>query len=290
VSNSGKPIKITAIVTAFRRVEQTLVTLEKIYACHPCPDEVLVHVDAGGDECRNAVASNFPRARLLTSETPVGPGGARNKLIAAARNEIVASFDDDSFPVDTDYFARLERLFGAHPDAAVITANIFTRQDTIMPSQDKVVPIASFVGCGCAYRKSKFLNISGYVPLLVAYGMEELDVALQLHAKGERIYKANSLRVFHDTDYSGHISPKLVSGTIANAALLAFLRYPLIYWPLGCIQVMSVVWYAVKNRRYHGIISGLLMIPRYIYKHRSYRSPVSIKLLRGFVRLRRNKA
>ena len=82
---------VTAIVTAFQRVEQLLTTLHKIRECRPCPDEIIVHVDFGGDACRAAIARTFANVRILSSDSPVGPGGGRNKLIATATNEIVAS-------------------------------------------------------------------------------------------------------------------------------------------------------------------------------------------------------
>jgi len=288
VKDQSTEIPITAIVTGFQRVEQTLVTLEKIRACCPCPDEIIVHVDFGGDECRAAVARAFPEIRILSSGTPVGPGGGRNKLIAEARNEIVASFDDDSYPIDMDYFARLQELFAAYPETAVITANVFTRHEPLRPPNNGIVQVASFMGGACVYRKSAFLETQGYVPLPVAYGMEEVDVSLQLHALGHRALKASCIRVFHDSDYSAHQLPKLVSGTVANAALLVYLRYPLRAWPRGVLQFGNAVFYAVRRARWHGLIGGLLRVPGHLYKHCHYRRVVSSKALRSYLALRLN--
>jgi GT2 family glycosyltransferase len=288
VRDQSTEIPVTAIVTGFQRVEQTLVTLEKIRACCLCPDEIIVHVDYGGDECRAAVALAFPEIRILSSDTPVGPGGARNRLIAAARNEIVASFDDDSYPIDLDYFARLQQLFAAYSEVAVITAEVFTRHEPLRPPNNGIVQVASFMGGACAYRKSAFLQTQGYVPLPVAYGMEEVDVSLQLHALGHRALRASCLRVFHDSDYSGHNSPKLVSGTIANAALLVYLRYPLRAWPRGMLQIGNAVFYAIRQGRWHGLIGGLLRVPGHLYRHRQHRRAVSPKALRSYLALRLN--
>jgi GT2 family glycosyltransferase len=288
VKDQSTTIATTAILTAFQRAEQTLVTLEKIRACHPCPDEIIVHVDFGGDECRAAVARAFPEIRILSSDRPVGPGGARNRLIAEARNEVVASFDDDSYPIDLDYFARLQQLFAAYPEAAVITAEVFTRNESLHPPNNKIVQVASYMGGACAYRKSMFLHTQGYVPLPVAYGMEEVDVSLQLHALRHLVLKASCLRVFHDNDYSGHHSPKLVSGTIANAALLVYLRYPLSAWPRGVLQIGNSVSYALRHGRRHGVIGGLLRIPGHLLAHRHHRRAVSTKALRSYIALRLN--
>lgn len=279
--------RVTAVVTAYRRVPQTLTTLARLKACEPAPDEILVHVDAGGDACRGAVVEAFPEIGIISSSAPVGPGGARNKLIRMAKHEIVASFDDDSFPIDLDYFARLQALFAAYPDAVVITAEVFTRNEAVAPSNHKTFQTATFMGGACGYRKSAFLQLRGFVPLQVAYGMEEVDVALQLHALRHRVLKVSSLRVFHDTDHSGHACSRVVSGTIANAALLAYLRYPPSCWPRGLLQVLNAVLYALRKGRYRGVLVGLLMVPSHLYRYRKYRCTATSSTVCSYLALRR---
>ena len=97
---------ISAIVTAYERIDQTLATLRVLQSCVPAPDEILVHVDANQIACENAIRNAFPDIQILRSKEQVGPGGGRNKLVNAAGGEFVASFDDDSYPIDSDYFAR----------------------------------------------------------------------------------------------------------------------------------------------------------------------------------------
>src|SRR5438128_390266 len=121
-SDSAKAARITAIVTAYQRIAQTLATLEKIRACHPAPDEILVHVDGNQAQCKEAISKAFPDVHVLYSETRVGPGGARNKLIVAAKTQWVASFDDDSFPIDMDYFDRVQFLFEKFPAVSILCA------------------------------------------------------------------------------------------------------------------------------------------------------------------------
>jgi len=70
---------ISAIVTAYERVDQTLATLQILQSCSPAPDEILVHVDANQIACENAIRNAFPEVRVLRSEKQVGPGCGRNK-------------------------------------------------------------------------------------------------------------------------------------------------------------------------------------------------------------------
>jgi GT2 family glycosyltransferase len=285
--NVAATVRISAIITAHRRIEQTLASLGRIGACQPAPDETLVHVDGGEGQCETAVRQAFPHVKLLRSNTCVGPGGGRNKLIAEAKNEFVASFDDDSAPMDPDYFARLEQLFTEFSNAAVISAAIYHPGETISPDMRTEEWVSDFSGCGCAYRRSGFLATAGYVPLPVAYGMEEVDLALRLHSQGRRVLQTRWLRVFHDTDLKRHADPRITAASVANLALLSYLRYPPSCWPVGLGQCLSRIVWLLRNRRPHGIFSGLAMIPAHLRKNKHHRQVIGARYVRSFLALRR---
>jgi GT2 family glycosyltransferase len=268
-------VPISAVVTAFQRVAQTVATLHQLEACRPAPNEILVHVDGNETTCAKEVHRAFPHLTIMMSDTSVGPGGGRNKLIAAARNELIASFDDDSYPIDTDYFARARLLAEAFPDAALLAANIFHRNEAVTEDEELISRTASFGAGGVVFRRSEFLAAGGFVPLVVAYGMEEEDLALRLLDRGRTLLRCPCLRVFHNNDRSHHNSALITSGTIVNIALLAWLRYPASYWPYGLLQVANRCLWCMRVGRRRGIISGLSRIPRHLWRHRYLRVPVS---------------
>ena len=236
---------------------------------------------------RRPSAGLFREIKIIVSKESVGPGGGRNKLVAAARNEIVASFDDDSYPIDTDYFARVQQLFEQFPDASILGAALYERGQPIRLDSCEAAWVSYFAGSACAYRRNDFLATAGYVPLPVAYGMEEVDLALRLHAQGGRILGTAWLRVFHDTDLGRHASPAVTAGSIANIALLAYLRYPPLYWPVGLGQVCNRVRWLITHGRHTGIWTGLASTPRHCWRHRHFRQVVSRSTIRTFFRLRR---
>jgi glycosyltransferase involved in cell wall biosynthesis len=285
--SNGARAPITAIVTAYKRIGQTLETLNKIRGCQPGPDEIMVHVDGNQTACADAIRGAFPDIKILVSCESVGPGGARNKLIAGAKNEIVASFDDDSFPMDADYFGRVLALFEKFPGASILSATIYQPGEPIRPANATAHWVADFIGCGCVYRRSAFLRTSGYVPLPVAYGMEEVDLALGLLANEQRILSTPWLRVFHDTRLQHHRDPEIVAASIANLALLAYLRYPKSLWPLGAAQCLNRVRWLVTHGRFKGILRGIGMIPSHLWSKRHLRHPLGGDTVRSFVRLRR---
>ena len=280
-------IGITAIVTAYERIDQTLATLRVIQSCAPAPDEVLVHVDANQTDCENAIRNAFPDVCVLRSGDQVGPGGGRNKLMSAAKFEFVASFDDDSYPIDSDYFARARNVFEKFPEASVICAELYHIGESIGLDGRSAQWTADFSGGACVFRRSAFLEAGGYVPLPVAYGMEEVDLAIRLHARGGRILTTPWLRVFHNTDLKRHGDPRVTAGSIANLALLAYLRYPVSLWGIGVGQCANRLLWLLRHGRRRGIWKGLTMIPAHLRANHRYRLPVSNRAVRSYLALRR---
>jgi GT2 family glycosyltransferase len=279
-------VPVTAIVTAYRRIDQTIATITTLAACRPAPAEVIVHVDGDETSCAVALRRAFPWLHILESRDHLGPGGGRNKLIEAARNELVASFDDDSYPADPDFFWRAATLFERFPEAALIGCSIFHRGEAVPSAEMAIGAAGSFVGCGVVYRRSDFIEAGGYVPLPLAYGMEEEDLALRLLSGGKLLLYSPWLRVYHDTDLSHHGDPKITAAQIANGALLAFLRYPKRHWPYGAAQVINRVLWSLKNGRRSGVASGLAQIPGHLLRHRKLRQPVSQDALKAKLKAR----
>ena len=279
---------ISAIVTAYQRTEQAIETIGRIQRCVPPPQEILVHVDGNQVACAKAIEAAFPQVRVLLAQENVGPGGGRNRLLAAAKCAHVASFDDDSYPLQRDFFQRIPELFDRYPSASILAASIVHRGESLQADANSDCAwTAAFGGGGCVYRRQQFLETTGYVPLTVAYGMEEVDLALRIIDSGGGILWVPWLQVFHNTDRSHHADARITAFSIANIALLAFLRYPLLCWPVGFIQLIRRMTWLVWARRLRGIGAGLLMIPRYLFLHRGYRATVSTKSLFRILALRR---
>lgn len=280
---------VSVVIPTYNRSDQLLEAIEKILECDPQPDEIIVHVDAGDRVTEPAIQNSpFQNIIILKSDTQMGPGGGRNKAISHAKHAIIASFDDDSYPLDKDYFDRLIYLFEAFPKAAVIGAAIYHIDEPIQPDEETAQWESAFVGCGCAYRKEIFQQTQGYVALPVAYGMEEVDLSLRLHAMDWGILISPWLRVFHDTRLAHHSSPKVTAASIANLALLAYLRYPPSLWWLGLMQCFNRIIWLVRHGRWAGICKGVIMIPMHLWQHHQYRQPIASQSLFSYLKLRRS--
>lgn len=280
---------VCAILPTQLRRREVLGVLERIYSCDPVPAEVRVHVNGGARECvvtEAEILARFPRVILSRSEENLGPGGARNHLIEASGCEYVAGFDDDSHPIDGDYFARVEALFGAYPEATILSAEIFHRGEQPRNDERRAYWAWDYIGCGCAYRRSRFLAAGGHVVRWVPYTIEEPDLCLRIVARNERVLHTGWLRVLHDTTLSHHSDPRVNGGALANVALAAWVRYPAISLWRAPFQVARRFVFCAGLGRWAGLFAGLVSIPALLWRHRTDRRPVSPRHLRRFLKLR----
>ena len=277
---------VSAMVSAYARIDQTLRTLEVLESCHPPPTEIIVHVDGGQQACAEAVRNRFAKVRVIVSEGRVGPGGARNRMMEAARTELVASFDDDSRPTDRDFFARVQRLADG-VDAAVYGGVVVHRGEPLMDDAPTGQWCADFCGGAAVFRRSYFLRAGGYVPVETAYGIEEVDLAIRLSAMGGRVFQTPWLRVFHDTDLARHADREVTAASIANIGLLTYLRYPRTLWIVGAVQLLRRVVWLLKVGRLDGIHEGVGRIPAHIRRFAAYRQTVGVRDLRSYWMKRR---
>jgi len=276
-------VPITLIIPTYNRGMAILSVLEKIQECDPKPAKILVHIDLSDGMLERELNRRFPQVRVLTSLSRLGPGGGRHRCLLACNTPYAVSFDDDSYPVDTDFFSSVEQLFSEHPRVAIFEASIWHRHESAKMRTQSVVPIPSYIGCGYAIRLVAYQQVRGHLPRPVPYGMEEMDLSLQVFEVGWRICHAGNLRVFHDTELKHHQSSEITSGTVANVALYVFLHYPLKGWGWGLLQLGNKIVYCIRMGRVSGICSGLLSIPGDCYRNRRYRKPIQWKILKKFI-------
>ncbi|WP_146851101.1 glycosyltransferase [Brevifollis gellanilyticus] len=233
-------VPVSVAIPAYRSDETLCRSLRYICDCRPLPQEILIHCDGGWELAAGAFAGLPVPVRLIKSAENVGPGGGRHRLFHEAACEIIASFDDDSWPLDREYFAQALAVMEAFPNAAVMSPAVYLREKPILMPMLEASLVRSFEGSASVNRKSMYAQLPGYVPVPAAYGVEEADLSLQIQAAGWSILSCLWMRAWHDRPYADH--GHSVLPWIRNEVLLAYLRFPRIGQPWGWVRAVRHVW------------------------------------------------
>lgn len=279
-------VAVSVIIPTWRRSACLLKTLARVAECDPRPQEVLIHIDVDDNETAAALVDSPLPVRTFQSETRLGPGGGRNRLLREAACEAVVSLDDDSYPVCVDFFRQVVELLDAHPGFALLALPCLMPGQPPPEARPGVREFVAFEGCGAILRRSVLLTVPGYVPLRYAYGMEELDMALQLLDAGHVIGRVDRPCVQHDLVIANHIRPRVNAAYIVNMALLPFLRFPWPYVLLLPVRVLRRVAYSIGQHRYRGIGAGIFGIPAALWRSRRLRRPVKRSTMKRYLQLR----
>lgn len=114
----AEPVRVSAIITAYRRADVVSNAIASALAQTYPVHEVVVVDDASRDGTAAAVlAERDPRVRLVSLAQNLGPAGAMNAGIAAARGELVALLDSDDL-WRPDKLERQVVAWQAHPARA----------------------------------------------------------------------------------------------------------------------------------------------------------------------------
>ncbi len=193
--------RVAVIITTRDRRVQLRDTLQQIRGCRPPPDEILVCCDGCSDDSADMLRDEFADVRVLENERWRGSIPSRDRLLREAHSEVVVSLDDDSFPMDPQFFLRVKGLFRKFPRAAVLTFPQVTDEfpetlTQIRPTRGGRSLVGSFTNSGAALRRSIYLRLPGFATVF-EHAYEEPDYAKQCVGAGYGVVHEPALTVRH---------------------------------------------------------------------------------------------
>jgi GT2 family glycosyltransferase len=192
------------MITTRNRREELRRTLGKLRELRPKPDEVLVCADGCTDDTVIMVRNEFPECTLIENRESCGSVFSRDRMLRLSKTEIVVSLDDDSYPIEKDFFARVRVLLAEYPKAAVISfPEIRDDGQSANGTKTPITPphlVSAYPNCAAAMRRDVYLNSPGF-PHFFGHMYEEPDYALQCYGLGYEVRFEPSLRIRH------HVSP-----------------------------------------------------------------------------------
>ena len=147
-------VPVSVAIPAYGNADSLRETLRRVCVCEPLPQEILIHAD-GGWQVPPEVCQGLPvSVRVITSTEYLGPGGGRHRLFHEAACEIIASFDDDSWPLDREYFAQAMRVMEAFPGVAVMSPAVYLREKPVLGPMWEASTVRAFEGSASVHRRS----------------------------------------------------------------------------------------------------------------------------------------
>ncbi|WP_409181093.1 glycosyltransferase family 2 protein [Amycolatopsis sp. VS8301801F10] len=198
--------RTTVVVATRDRADELARTLTRLSTMDPPPPVIVL--DNGSADHTAETAASFERVRVIRSPRNHG-ATARNQGVIAARTPYVAFSDDDSWWAP-DAFRRAETIFDTHPRLGLLTGRTLVgpeeREDPINPALERSplgtppdAPgplVLGFLACSAIVRRSAFLQVGGFDPML-HFGAEEQLLSYDLAAAGWQLCYAEDVVAHH---------------------------------------------------------------------------------------------
>src|SRR4030095_9535943 len=180
-------MSVSVMITTRNRSEDLRRTCFALHQLDPPPLEVLITVDGCAEDVVEAVREELPsEARLFVNKIGLGSVASRDRMMRAARGDLVLALDDDSYPEQLDCIARILAFFEERPNLAVLHFPQRTDEYPETLTQPNFGPehlTRSFANSGAVLRRATYLQLPGFESRFF-HIYEEPDYALQCVAAG----------------------------------------------------------------------------------------------------------
>jgi GT2 family glycosyltransferase len=172
---------VSVMITTKNRIVDLRRACRALQHLDPPPLEVLITIDGSKEDVSGAVKAELPQARLFVNQIALGSVASRDRMMRAARGDLVVALDDDSYPEQLDCIGRIVPTFEQHPNLAVLH---FPQRTDEYPETLGQMNFGSehltrsFANSGAVLRRSVYLQLPGFESRFF-HMYEEPDYALQ---------------------------------------------------------------------------------------------------------------
>jgi len=227
---------VTVVIATMDRRDNVLTTLGCLAALPERPPVVLVD-NGSSDGTADAVRWAHPDVVVLEPGRNLGAAG-RTLGVEAARTELVAFADDDSWWAP-GALTRAAEHFAQAPRLGLLAARILVgpegRLDPVcaemaaspLPGRPDLPgpPVLGFLACGAVVRRSAYLAVGGFSPVVFFLGEETL-LAQDLAAAGWGLAYVDDVVAHHHPGAAGDRTGR-ARLQARNALVSSWLRRPL---------------------------------------------------------------
>lgn len=173
---------VTVVIAAYNSGETIERAIDSALAQVNVTVEVIVADDCSSDDTRSRVAAiTDPRVRLIALDTNLGPGGARNAAIDAARGRWVAVLDSDDVFKPMRLFRMIERAEQEKAEIVVDNLDVIDMNGdsrTMFLEEALVhigrIDLAAFIGSNVLFRSQH--NFGYMKPIFLRSFLNDKDL------------------------------------------------------------------------------------------------------------------
>jgi GT2 family glycosyltransferase len=240
---AGKPL-VSAIIVNWNTSTQLLDCLRAYFACSDVPAEAVVVDNASTDGSVEAVAREFPDAKVLVQRTNVGFGRANNAGLQVAEGRFILLMNPD-VTVMPGCVGRLADYLLVRPDAGAVGPRLQRPDGLLDETSRRGFPSPSatlfhYTGLGKVFPHNERLNrysmghlpatetheidagtaacmmvrraaidrVGFFDPDYFMYG-EDLDLCYRLKSSGWKVFYLPTARAVHARAMSGDETPRM---------------------------------------------------------------------------------
>jgi len=258
---TSNPPKISVCIVTFRRDDDLMESLAHLEKSTFQDFEILIVDNGSSAELPGRLEGSSISRSLRLIQAPENSGCANlNLLFPEARGEVIACFDDDSFP-RADCLERAWAAFQLDKNLGMIGFKMHV-PETGLPwhdpwwNPDLHEPRATVLcpGCGLAFRNDPRLPDALCIPDIVSQA-HELSMAAEIARLGYKIEFRPECVAYHPDTSVGY------SGTKAEAGSLNQLRFLLRYSAPTTLRLLILTHWLVRLR---GLPHQLPFIQKYL--------------------------
>jgi GT2 family glycosyltransferase len=190
---------LSVMITTKGRIEELRRTWRALQQLNPPPLKVLITMDGCTEDMVAAVKAELGEARLFVNEIGLGSVVSRDRMLRAARGDLVLALDDDSYPEQVDCIAHIVPTFEQRPNLAVLHFPQRTDEYPETLAQTDFGPerlTRTFPNSGAVLRRSTYLRLPGFESRFF-HAYEEPDYALQCVAAGYDVLFSPVITIRH---------------------------------------------------------------------------------------------
>ena len=207
-------------------------------------------MDGCSDDMVKALKTEWPEVRLFINRIALGSVASRDRMMRAARGDLVLALDDDSYPEQLDCITRVVPIFEQRPKVAVVH---FPQRTDEYPNTLSQTDFSeehltrAFANSGAVLRRSTYVQLPGFESRFF-HMYEEPDYALQCVAAGYDVLFSPVMTIRHNYSGQARDEIRIHHRHARNEFWSTLMRCPLPYalWMLAW-RVFSQFRYACKR-------------------------------------------